>query len=407
MGQLDSAALERALEKLLRDEEKYGEDSPRARVREWTKKAIVDRLVRDALDHDDARLARRLVDSGVRSAKRGELAPALARLAARGEVRPRVQGRQVGFVLSTKTAASSQRSAEVVVGMSRALGLPERAREPSAVRLVTADDAGATGDLETALSQLAGDGASVLVAGTDVESARAASRYAEQARIPTIVLAAFDRASAQRFTFVLAPPLAADQKALEAAAATQGATPVVVVGPGGVPCDSPTKTAGFSRFPVQEWKRDAVGMLLFMGDAACTRNVLRDTRSVGLNPLLGLGFESSTLFSELSGRSVIAATGGKHLTAGDASAAPDAWSQMLSWFGALGHDAALLSARAVADLPLERVDERDAVRQLHQLARDRLLRAEAALLTTEARGFSGQHAIPRSISLRKSPGLTP
>lgn len=407
LGKLDAPALERGLGKLLRDEEKYGDSSSRAKVREWMKKAIVDRLVRDAIDHDDARLARRLVDSGVRSTKRGELAPALARLAARGEVRPRVLGRQLGFVLSTRNGTSSQRSAEIVLGISRALGLPERAKDPGAVRMVTADDPGGEGDLVTALSQLAGDGASVLVAGIDESAARAASNYAEQARIPTIVLAAFDAPSALRFTFVIAPPQSADRKALEAAAAARGTSPVVVVGPGGVSCDITTKQAGFSRFPVQEWKRDGVGMLLFLGDESCTRSVLRDTRALGLSPILGLGFESATLFAELSARKVMVATAGSHLKAGDASAAPDGWDRMLSWFGALGHDAALLSARAVADLPLERVDERDAVRQLHQLARDRLARAEAALLTTEARGFSGKQVLPRTVTLRQSPGLSP
>ncbi len=411
LARLSAPALEDALGRLLAQQEKYGEGSPRAEVREWLTKAIVDRLVREALERDDAKLARRLVDSGVRSVKRGQRAADLARLAARGEVRPRVLGRQVGLVLTTHDVASSKRSAEVARGMARALGLPQRAQDPESVRMVTADHAGGPGELESALSRLAGDGATVLVAGTDPESAQIASRYAEVTRIPTITLAPIKASKPLAFTFVLAPGRGADRSALEAAAKARSAAPIAVVGAGGVPCTVSTTRAGFSRFPVQDWKRDAVATILLLGDAQCARSVVRDVRGVGLSPLFGLGFESATLFDQLSkSRRIISVTSGSYPKQ-RSRAAPESKKNglefELTWFTALGHDAASLSARAVADLPLERVDDRVAVRKLHAIARDRLLRAEADLLTSSARGFAGKRTLDRTISLRTSPGLGP
>ncbi len=411
MAELSAPALEDALGRLLAQQDKYGDESPRAEVREWLKKAIVDRLVRDALEHDDAKLARRLVDSGVRSLKRGQRAADLARLAARGEVRPRVLGRQVGLVLTTRDVASSKRSAEVALGMARALGLPQRAQDPESVRMVTADDSGGSGGLEAALSRLAGDGATALVAGTDPASARVASRYAEATRIPTITLAPIKVSKPLAFTFVLAPDGDADRSALEKAAKARSATPIAVVGAGGVPCSVSTKQAGFSRFPVQDWKRDAVATVLLLGDAQCARSVVRDARGIGLTPVFGLGFESATLFDQLSkSRRIISVASGSYPKQRSKVAAKSAKSGLefeLTWFTALGHDAASLSARAVADLPLERVDDRAAVRKLHAVARDRLSRAEADLLTTGARGFAGKRSMHRTISLRVSPGLAP
>lgn len=393
LARIESSALERALASLRRQTGEFGE-SPRAPIREWVERAIVERLVREALAHDDVRLARRLMDSGARFVRRGASAAELSRLAARGEVRPRVLGRQVGLVLSTGKAESARRSAEIALGMTRALGLPVAAEDPEAVRLVTADDAGGDGELSSALSRLAGEGATVLVAGSDGASAAAASRYAEHASIPVIVLSGLEP-SERDFTFVLGVGLRQQREAL--LQAVKG-TPSAVVGPTGVACDRDAKQAGQSRFPVQEWKRDGIGALLLLGDSRCARDVVKESRAAGFSPSFGFALESATMFHE---RNV--PTRRMALAAGVYPAPPKegALGAGPSWFASLGHDAAVLAARAVANQPLERVDDRDAVRQLHRVAKERLARAEAELWTSASAGFAGGRELPRTLTVRQ------
>jgi hypothetical protein len=74
------------------------------------------------------------------------------------------------------------------------------------------------------------------------------------------------------------------------------------------------------------------------------------------------------------------------------------WGGAPSWFEALGHDAASISATVLADFPLDRVDDKGAVVGLHWRARGHLLQAETALWTTSARGFGGANVLPRRIT---------
>jgi hypothetical protein len=69
------------------------------------------------------------------------------------------------------------------------------------------------------------------------------------------------------------------------------------------------------------------------------------------------------------------------------------------WYEALGHDAALLAARALEALPREGLVRGGSVEVLHEKARDALARAEAALWTSEARGFGNARVLPRKLGV--------
>ncbi len=401
---IPARAAEDTLAQLDAESERFGESSTQAPARDWLKKSLRERLVRLAIEQSDAELARRLLDSGVPGVRRGERGAELARLAAAGSVLPRVQGRQLGFVLSTGSAELRRRSADVAAGMARALGLPSSAAEPGAVRLLTSDDGGDPDGLDSALARLAGDGAAILVAGMDAAGAKRAARYAEDAGIPVIVLYPVTPAGSNGFAFQVGADPDASASALRAALSAKG--PMVEVGPGGVSCSSRASLAGMPRFPVQAWKRDRVASLLFGGDVGCTKDALREARAIGLQPNVGLGLESAVLYPELaSSRPTWAVALGSFPLGARADAPQDmsSWAaerhRAPSWWAALGHDAAALGAVALGDFALERVDEARAVAELHRAARKQLAVVDAKLWTTQARGFGGGRKLPREVGV--------
>jgi branched-chain amino acid transport system substrate-binding protein len=214
LSRIPVLALERALISLDQQSSAADQASARAPAREALRKALRSYLVRVALDRHDPELARRLIDSGPPTLRRGDTGAALLQLASSGAVAARVAGRTVGLLLSLASPATQRRSAEVAFGLSRALGLPAPVSRPDVVRLLTRDDGAG---LEAALSGLAGDGAAILVAGVDAPSARAASAFAETAGIPVVVLHHLADVSTTGYTFVLGVDLGVTTDLLEQA----------------------------------------------------------------------------------------------------------------------------------------------------------------------------------------------
>lgn len=403
LTQVPTTPLEAAMHALERDEKRFGADSSRAKQREWLLKVVRERLVRTALERSDTELARRLLASDARDIRRGERGNALMLLAARGTVAPRVLGRQVGLVLSTRNTTLSRRSAEVVMGVTRALGLPGSAAEEGAVGLVTADDA--ANEITAALEQLAGEGATVLLAGLDEKDATQALKYGARVGIPVIVLTRVGDAALGNAGFEVASDPVAEREVLMSALTARQVEPIVTVGPGGVRCESDA-AAGSSRFPVLEWKRQRVHGLVLLGDEACAREVLRETRTAGLDVTVALGLEAGVLSSEtLRVRGVIAARAGS-LPLVPAASPPAslrahvaAAGRPPSWYTALGHDAALLGRVAVQELPSLETDAPDAVAAHHRKVLDRLKRVEAPLWTSDTKGFSGGNRLRRKLGV--------
>jgi hypothetical protein len=69
----------------------------------------------------------------------------------------------------------------------------------------------------------------------------------------------------------------------------------------------------------------------------------------------------------------------------------------VTWYEALGRDAAALSSAALADFPEQRVMDQAKVGELHERARRALERAQVELWTSDARGFAGGRSLGRQI----------
>ena len=402
---MPATALESGLGMLLaEDKSDSSEQRPSGLgARRWLIGAVRRELSRIALTSRDPELARRLLESSRTSLERGESRDALAALAATSAVAPRVLGRSIGVVLDVADDVSRRRSAELVEGMTRALGLPASAARADAVQLITRE-AAEPGDVERALAGLAGDGATLLVAGVTDESAVAASVFAERAKLPVVLVQGPASAGgATGFTFVLGGNRADEEGAVASALETAGAKNPARVGPGGAACDAESPSPAVSRFPVLEWKKHAVDAIVLGGDADCSRDAAADAENAGLNPTFILGLESADRADYVSGRRLVLSAGrfpfDPRSTDSEERAYIARWGRGPSWYETMGHDAAVLGAAALARFPLERVDDERAVEALHVRAKEGLSTAKAALWSTLATGFAGGNSIRRDIGV--------
>ena len=401
LSRIPTRALERNLESLDQDATDPTAAPARVPAREWLRETVREYLARVAVDRGDVALARRLLAAAPASLRRAETGTALVRLAASGEVAARVKGRAVGLVLSLDTAEARRHSADVVKGLTRTLGLPAAAAEPGAVRLLTRDDTEASGGMDRALAELAGDGAAVLVAGMDAAGARRASAFAETSGIPVMVMHHLALGAEAEYTFVLGIDFAETEAKLRKAL-RDGATELVTAGPGGVSCDVRPSAAGRPRFPVFEWKRRGVGALLLSGDADCARDVIADLGQARLRPRLGFGLSCGELFATVETklpRLGVAVGDYPVPESGDPPPSMVRWREATgappTWYHALGHDAALLASAALAEFPVQLVDDAREVAKLHRKARAALATASAALWSSRRAGFEGGQRLQR------------
>ncbi len=408
---IPASSLEAAFLKLVEEDraDVGAQRSSRSEARRWLLMSARSRLERVALTERDPELARRLLESSPVELGHDDEREAISALAAESAVAARVAGRALGVVLDVSDDVSRRRSAQVVEGMTRALGLPEAATREDAVRLVTRD-ASEPGEVERALAALAGDGATILVGGVTGDAAIACSVFAEQKHVPVIVLGDPPATASAAFTFAVGDDPAAVELAVKRALDAAGVHSVARVGPAGVPCDARAATVAASRFPLEEWKRAAIEALVLAGDPECTRDAAQDVASAGLSPLLIVGLESAEGADPLPGRKLLVGAGQFPLAAHALTTDERAWVERFgsgpSWYETLGRDAALLGAAALADFPLAHVEDHAAVATLHARARDALLKARAALWSTASRGFDGNHVLPRDFSTAP-PGEAP
>lgn len=138
------------------------------------------RLAEIAIATRDAVLAKKLLaTSGPLLGDRGD---AVARLAA-GAAAVRIDARTVGLLLSFRTSETRRRSAEVASGVAWGLELPG-----SGARLAVRNDSGDAANIGEALTELGRDGAAVIIAGIADEDAKAAAAFAEDQRVPVILI---------------------------------------------------------------------------------------------------------------------------------------------------------------------------------------------------------------------------
>jgi hypothetical protein len=372
-----------------------------SKAREWLRKMLREELVSIAVRDKDALLARRLLDSAPAALRASESGSALVGIAGGGRSVPLILGRSIGVALSLGDADERRRSASLVAGLARGLGLPDAAEEPGAVHLISHDDGGSSAGTADALRELAAEGAAILVAGVDAESAQVAARFADENQIAVMVVQVPGAESRPLpHAFWLGESSRAEQAAIDGELRHRDLERTAGVGAAGVACDAPLLSAGSPRFPIEQWRRDRVTALIMLGSAACASDVARELRAASFSPLLALGLDASEFVYESDAPEARFAVGaGRFPSAKRADPATNPALPPVDWYEALGHDAALLAKGALEGFPDGRVDDGRVVRELHARAEQALGTAQATLWTSDSRGFSNAHVLSRALTI--------
>jgi hypothetical protein len=411
-----------------------------------------------ATESGDAELARMLLDpdAGTLLSLRdgGE---ALSELATSRRGLNLVEGRTIGLLLPTESPGLRDESADVLRGVMWALGLPHGlrsaalaqgtpadagaapAREPCAppedapplaeprfrdrLRLVTRDDAGSAARTEVSLEELAGEGSGVIIAGLDSQTAARVLRWGDAHSIPVVTLVPPSEDGAHPFGFLLGESRAAVVDALSRAAPVltservapvidlsevplyppQGGRlgPVTLLPP--ISCDTPATRAGDPRFPVAEWNHANTRAWLVSGSPGCGREVVGELAAAHRRGVVALTLEAATEPSRATGLRVLSASAGVVPAVGPADPRYEELGRFsaalgtVSWWTALGRDAAMFARLAVGELPTDTVAEQQSVADRRVRARDRLIAAHARLWSTEHVTWTPAHALARTI----------
>jgi hypothetical protein len=371
------------------------------------RKLVAQQLATFAREKRDVELAQHLLhDSGPLLGDQGD---AIARLAT-GVTKARVEARTVGLLLSLRTDETRRRGAEVTDGIAFGLGLPGpstgAARDREA-RLVSRDDHGSVDRIDDALAALSADGAAIVIAGVDGEEAAVAARFAEQNRIPVLLLRPAGKGEMPlpgRFTFLLGEDPAAVEDALAAALIAKGATPVAIVSEDprrhGAPLPPDVAAVRPCSEATSPWKPLGVGGIVL--GAACAREAIAAAGSSSIRIVFGAALELGD--TVLPTGSLIAEAGIFPIDPAHLSPAAAPWVKAHagppSWWAGLGHDAAVLARAGVQALPERGTEDPREVSERRLLAAQALAAAQADLWTTAARGFGGARVLPRSVVIR-------
>ena len=403
-----------------------------------TQKLVAERLARIAVQTNDAALARWLVDqSGVSAAQTGgDAGLELGELAASRRGLATVAGRTVGLILPTRDRELRDEAADVVRGLSWALDLPRSAGREEGARLVTRDDGIDDAGTRTAMEELAGEGATVILAGFDRASADRAVKWSEESGVAVLLLAApsvplLPKKSAivlgertEREIAMLADALVrhgvktaavlADTSDDESAAgALDRHNGLALLPP--VRCDVPLSNAGRTRFPVDAWWRGGARGWLVSGPAACARDLLRDLGvalpggASATRPAVALTLESGVPMNEAPrGVTILSASAGivPVLAARPEEARDEEVHAFMERFGvrpsywtALGHDAGVLAKAALASLPRDTTTDAKAVVERRGVVQAGLLATRVRLWTTDEQGVGDSRVLARSLRL--------
>jgi hypothetical protein len=431
---------------------------------------LAGRLARIATEGGDAELARLLLDSDAGAiVVGGDAGVALSELATSRRGLNVVQGRTLGLLLPTDSPGLRDESADVLRGVMWALGLPRGLRgranarasdatadggvaeprpdaqapvrsacatpEPApplddprpreGLRLVTRDDSGSADRTEVSLDELVGEGAAIVIAGLDAQTAARALGWADSHRVPLIALVPplNPLAGALSFGFVLGEPRASVLDALVRAApalASERAAPVIDLsevalyppqgGPVGaltllppISCDIPPTMAGDPRFPIAEWDRDKIHDWLVSGSPSCAADVVSELSAAHARGVVALLLEAAALPAHPPALRVISASAGVVPDAATSERGDDELRRFratlgpVSFWTALGRDAATLARVAMAELPTETASDPPAVAERRTHARDLLVAARVRLWSTEATGWTDTHTIKRTV----------
>ncbi len=385
--------LERALETMEPNKDEVREaDRARLVQHQWLYDALSARLAVIALTHEDAQLAQRVIDHNPTVLVLNEQSAQLVRLASGGQAPAHISGRTVGLLLNLTQPQARRRSSEVAAGLM--LGLDAlRGTDEQGYRLVLAENDGMP---ENGLSELAAQGAALIVGGVTPAEAVEVARYAELARLPVLLL---EPGGESPFAFnvgvseqqqLLAMNRGIDQTWLPSRVLTER--------------DCAPRASAETPFPFEQWREGELRSLLIFAGEICARDLFSAVRASKRTPWrYVLGLEAAHLWQR------VPAGEARWLRAGrfplEPSSDPEAarWAAQLghppTWYEVLGRDAAWI-ARAVLDaLPALQSDERSAVQAHHRAIREALSRFRSDRLWSSEQARFERQTLTRSLSL--------
>lgn len=361
---------------------------------------IAQQLALVAVGSRDIALARELVETY--KALLGSYGEAVARLAV-DTTRGKVSGRTVGVLVSLRTGAMKRRTVDVTAGV--AFGL--RTRKTDA-RLVSRDATAEPEDVIRAMSELAGEGAAVIIAGVDPMHSETAAKYAADNALPVILLTPdpTDLGGLSSFIFFIGSEPSATTKKLADALHGDGAKVIAGYGASlstssesvgvGVEraCDRDAKTA--------DLEAELVDAVIAYDGSYCGQELVALAK--GVRARIGIGLGVTGLYPPPASAYVLEA-GVFPVTQKRTDARLDAWladgRAAPSWWAALARDAAVLAFEAVKDLEETGAEDASGVRLRRQQAAVGLAQARAELWTTEALGFVKSQRMARAVRLVK------
>lgn len=399
----------RALSRLLADWPESEGDPKKEAASDWLRRHVIEHLTTLALASRDAMLARDLLKWSPTWLRTGKSGDELSILAALAQKDAQIVGRSIGVVLGGDSADERRRSVRVGLGVMRGIQAEATRTKTPGVQFLSSER---RGSLSAALSELSSLGASILVAGVEEKGASEALAFGEKHQVPVVVLSDPGQTQALSFGFIFGEGASSEMKAAEQA--LPEVEKWAIVGGESLPCPSEVSRPGTLTFPFSDWRQTGVSGVLLLGDEACARRFSREAASLAWRPSIVLGLESahssSAALSTAHWLSVGQFPVRQALPAGDqisdleralseGEAPPEV--RPRDWYFTLGVDVATLASRALGTLPESAATLREEVRKRHQLARDALLRATAALTSTDAGGFAGRHRIARTLSVVK------
>lgn len=366
----------------------------RAAAAGWMRRQILELLSRSALSAQDVALAQRLVASASSQQTDETKKSELLLLATQGGVTRTIRGRTLGLALQLDDPTLTQRSIDVATGLASTLELAASERGADPVVLQTRQGEGGT--IGEALARLAGDGASLILAGLDPEAARLAADFSEARGIPVLLLhePAARGAALPESAFVLGADATAANEVLYAAL-ERSADSVMAVGSPKSPCGS----EGGGQPGLGALRHVAIS---FEGTASCARDVLMGLAGASHPAVVGFGLDALGLLgTPLGGTEAWALGAGRvPLFTGrrDAGLARvySRTGRGPTWYEALGHDAALFARASLGPAAPDVIRDPGAIAAVHRQVRASLREARIeGLWTTNSASFGPDRRLPR------------
>ena len=405
LGRMDPGALERGSHSMQGDGSGYSTE---------LRKIVAEVLGNRAKDTGNTKLAQYLLQSDASRFLVGTpLGTELRELATSLRGTRTVNGRAIGLLLPTGSPELRDAAADVARGVAFALGIPRlRKEDDDGTKLITRTDMEGSA-LEAGLEELAGSGASLIIAGIGPGAADHARDWSEQNGIPVLILGPV-KDPPQRFAWVLGespkasidllgPALLTKKDTTYAAITGPMSAPFLPENPPPIRCEPPISR---ETFPTATWQKNGVHAFLVSGPGACARALSYSLPAGGAN-VVALSLEAQHGFDGTTSGARVITVGTGLLPVDAAATAKDPrltayqtqFGARPTWWTALGHDAALLARAAVLPLPDNSTESSTEVTKRREDTRAGLASAKVLLWTTEASGFGEDHHLARSLRL--------